>query len=100
MTIHQPLDDNSLSFIRWVYDAPGLAPGTVVEVDNGQGFSQFTKVLDNRTIVVEQGISSYGNYDFPSVEWEEDDDVSTTISPDGTHTVDDREFEPSLTCLS
>lgn len=100
MTFHQPLDSDSASFIRWVFDAPGLDPGTTVLV-TGQGeFSQFTKVLDDRTIIIEQGISSYGDYRFPSVEWEEDENSSSSITAEGSHTVDDREGEPSLTCVS
>jgi hypothetical protein len=99
-TFHTSLDAESPSFIRWVFQAPGLEPGTEVQLTGSDGFIQFTKVLDDRTIVTEQGISSYGDYAFPSVEWKEGSGSTATISPDGNHTVDDREGEPSLTCRS
>lgn len=99
-TFHTPLDDNSLSFIRWVYDAPGLEPGTAVEFTTPTGFSHFTKVNDERQLIADQGISSYGDYPFPTAEWQEGNDTTTSIEPDGNHTVDDREGDASLTCLS
>ncbi|MFK8024173.1 MAG: hypothetical protein AB8G26_09455 [Ilumatobacter sp.] len=98
-TFHQPLDADSLSFIRWEYDAPGLEAGTAIEITGTDGFSQFTRVLNDRTIVVEQGISSYGDYGFPTAGWT-DGDTEVSIDPDGSHTVDDREGPPSTTCIS
>lgn len=98
-TFHRPLDDNSLSFIRWTYDAPGIEPGQSVKVYNEAGFEHFTVVTPDYKVIVEQGINSYGDYPFPSVEWEADDDVTSTIDPFFEHTVDEREGEPSETCL-
>lgn len=99
-TFHTPLDDTSLSFIRWVYDAPGLEPGTAVEFTTAAGFSHFTKVNDERQLIVDQGISSYGEYAFPAAEWQEGSHTTSSIEPDGNHTVDDREGDASLSCLS
>lgn len=97
-TFHHPLDEDSPSFIRWEFKAPGLAPGTTVEVTGKDGFSQFTTVLDDQTIVIEQGISSYGTHPFPEVEWDTGDDTSSSVSVNGSHTVDDEEGEASRTC--
>ena len=99
-THHTPLDDESLSFIRWEFDAPGLAPETAIKVEGSGGFSAFTKVTPDRTIIIEQGISSYGDYPFPSVGWTVDENTNSSIDVDGSHTVDDEEGKPSETCLT
>jgi hypothetical protein len=62
------LDENSLSFIHWEFDAPGLAPGMAANVVGAGGFLQSTKVLDDQTITIARGISSSGNDPFPGVE--------------------------------
>lgn len=98
-TFHQPLDDNSPSFIRWEFDAPSLAPGTTVEVKGDGAFLHFTMVTDAQKVIVEQGISSYGSYGFPSVGWTVDESNSSAITLGGSHTVDDTEGETSQTCI-
>lgn len=98
-TFHQALDANSPSFIRWSYGAPGLEPGQTVKVSNDAGFEHFTVVTPDYKIVVEQGINSYGDYPFPTIGWNVDDESSTSIDIDGTHTVDDKEGEASETCI-
>lgn len=99
-TFHEPLDENSFSFIRWSYEAPGLEPGVPIRVSNDAGFEFFTVVTPDRRIVVEQGITAYGDYPFPTLDWNESDVSSVTIQPDENHTVDEREGEPSETCLA
>lgn len=98
-TFHEPLDANSFSFIRWTYEAPGLEPGQPIKVFNDAGFEHFTVVTPDYKIVVEQGITSYGDYPFPSIEWNVDADSSSSIFIDDTHTVDDKEGEASETCV-
>ena len=97
-THHQPLGD-SLSYIRWIFDAPGLDDGTEVTVGTSDGGS-LSAVVAGHQILVDQGISSYGSYPFAEVSWTEADGVENTITPDGDHLVDDAEGEASKTCLS
>ncbi|MEM9520522.1 MAG: hypothetical protein AAGA37_14480 [Actinomycetota bacterium] len=97
-TFHEPLDENSFSFIRWTYDAPGLEPGLAVRVSNGDGFEFFTVVTPDYKVVVEQGITSYGDYPFPDLEWNVEEG-SVSIAPLQNHTVDEREGEASESCL-
>ena len=97
-TFHEPLDENSFSFIRWAYEAPGIEPGTPVLVSTA-GFEHFTVVTPDYRVVVEQGITSYGDYPFPSLEWNTGDGSTSSIDVFENHTVDDREGEASETCL-
>ncbi len=99
ITFHTPIDDSSLSHIVWKYNAPGLDEGTQVTMILSDGTRLPATVVD-KVISVEQGISSYGTYAFPEVEWEEDDATTSTITPDGEHVVDDEEGLPSETCLA
>lgn len=98
ITFHTPIDDSSLSHIVWKYNAPGLDEGTEVTLILADGTRVPTTVVD-KVISIEQGISSYGSYAFPEVEWEEDELIISTITPDGAHVVDEGEGLPSETCL-
>ena len=66
---------------------------------NEAGFEFFTVVTPDRMIVVEQGITAYGDYPFPDVWWNEADGSSSAVQPFFEHTVDEREGEASETCL-
>jgi hypothetical protein len=57
-------------------------------------------VLDDQTVTIEQGISSYGHSPFPGVELNDDEFIESRLTADGSHTVDDREGEASRTCVS
>ena len=98
ITFHTPIDDDSLSHIVWKFTAPGFEEGQQLRLRFSDGSEDVAVVVDN-VISVEQGISSYGDYAFPEVSWDEADNLESTITPDGTHLVDEKEGLPSETCL-
>ncbi|MEM8705882.1 MAG: hypothetical protein AAGE98_05450 [Actinomycetota bacterium] len=94
ITFHTPIDDASFSHIVWKWDTPGLENGSEVTLSFVDG-PEVTAVVVEGAVSWEQGITSYGDYPFPELAW---DDQRSSMSVLIDHTVDEREGLPSETC--